>query len=91
MAAPPGGDAEAGRAIFGANCAICHHADSEDTKIGPGLAGLTTRETLRTIGKPPSRENVARQIVSPAGGMPSFESRLSGEELGDLVEYLATL
>ncbi len=85
------GDAEAGEVLFAVNCAGCHNADSEDHKIGPGLAGLLERGALPSSGRPANRENVARQLVDPVGTMPSFGSRLARDELADLVEYLAGL
>ena len=30
------GDAANGKAVFETNCLICHEAESEDTKVGPG-------------------------------------------------------
>src|SRR5438132_10574699 len=31
------GDSAKGKEVFEANCAICHNADSEEDKVGPGL------------------------------------------------------
>jgi cytochrome c2 len=80
-----------GRGTFEAYCADCHHADSAKSKIGPGLAGLFTREGLEINDRPVTRESVREQITSPGGTMPAFESFLSDEELSDLVAYLETL
>jgi len=88
--APPGG-AALGAVTFRTNCTGCHNADSDETKIGPGLAGLFGRDALKVGGKPVTRENVRGQITAPAEAMPSFEGYLSGNELDDLVAYLETL
>jgi cytochrome c len=85
------GDTDAGREEFLSHCATCHNPDSEEPKIGPGLAGLFARERLLSSNRPPTPENVASQILDSVGTMPSFESRLSQQEIADLVAYLKTL
>ena len=37
------GDPEAGRAVFGEHCALCHRLDGQGTEVGPDLAALTDR------------------------------------------------
>jgi cytochrome c2 len=88
---PPAGDAGAGADVFRVNCLACHHAESENRKIGPGLAGLFERETLGRDRGPVTREAVRELMLDPPGTMPSFEGYLSDEELDDLVAYLETL
>ena len=40
-------DATHGKELFASkNCALCHNADSEEKKIGPGLKGLYARGTM---------------------------------------------
>jgi cytochrome c len=85
------GDSERGEAIFARNCEICHSADSREARMGPGLAGLFARDGLPSSRRPVTRDNVREQIVAPAGSMPSFEGRLSQDELDDLLAYLETL
>ncbi len=85
------GEAASGVALFQSHCAMCHDADSTDPRIGPGLAGLFGRESLRGGGRPVTPESVASQIVAPVGTMPSFESRLAEQEIAAVVEYLKTL
>ena len=41
MMSAPKGDAAKGKAIF-EQCAVCHNADSDEKKMGPGLKGLFT-------------------------------------------------
>jgi len=85
--------AEAGRGgrVFESSCSGCHYDDSAEMKVGPGLAGLFARDVIGDSGKPVTPGNVREQIVSPAGGMPSFKGFLTDEQLDDLLSYLETL
>lgn len=85
------GGASAGEQVFAENCSGCHNSGSTERKIGPGLAGLFGRETIEASGRAVSPANVRAQIVTPAGGMPSFKGFLSEEQLDDLIAYLQTL
>jgi len=89
-AAVPKGNAQAGERIFRADCLACHHADSADNKIGPGLAGLFDRDEFAG-GRGVTRDNVREQILTPAGTMPAFDGFLTEEELSDLIAYLESL
>lgn len=72
-------------------CIQCHYPDRTEKKIGPGLKGVLHREKLQASGDPATRENVKKQIVAPYDKMPSYQDRLSDQELQRLVDYLATL
>ena len=48
-AAPAGGDAAAGKALFNANCAACHKLDAKMT--GPALRGVAERRDRAWLGK----------------------------------------
>jgi mono/diheme cytochrome c family protein len=85
------GDAELGESAFSTYCSNCHNADSTESGIGPGLAGLFDRAELPSSGKPVTRENVRAQIVTPMGNMPSFQSYISDKGLSDLLAYIETL
>lgn len=85
------GDPESGETLFLSHCAGCHASDPGQTSVGPGLAGLFERNSLGSGGRPVTRENVRSQILSPAGGMPSFDGHVSEDELDDLLAYLETL
>ena len=85
------GTPELGRATFATYCSGCHNSDSQERKVGPGLAGLFDRDALTAGGKPVTRENVRGQILTPAGTMPSFGGFLSDEQLSGVVAYLETL
>lgn len=83
------GDAAKGKEVF-EQCSVCHNADSDEKKMGPGLKGLMKKDKMAN-GKKPTEENV-RAIVNTGGnGMPAYEELLSAEERNDLMAYLKTL
>ena len=83
------GDAAKGEEVF-ERCGVCHHADREEMKIGPGLKGLFKKEKMQN-GKKPTAENVTATINEGGGGMPAYKETLTAEELGNLLAYLKTL
>jgi cytochrome c len=87
--AAPKGDAAKGKDVF-EQCAVCHNADSEEKKMGPGLKGLFKREKMAN-GKKPTEPNVRTKIDEGGGGMPAYKEMLSDQEKDDLVAYLKTL
>lgn len=84
------GDAAKGKEGFDGNCAVCHNADSEEKKMGPGLKGLFKKDKL-TNGKKPTEANIREKIDSGGNGMPAYKDILSDEEKDDVVAYLKTL
>ena len=83
------GDAAKGKEVF-EQCGVCHNADSDEKKMGPGLKGLFKKEKL-TNGKKPT-EAVIRDIINKGGnGMPAYEEILTAEEKDDVIAYLKTL
>ena len=83
------GDAKKGQSTF-ENCAVCHNADSTETKIGPGLKGLFKREKL-VNGKPVNDANVKALITDGSGAMPPFGDAISAEDKDNIIAYLKTL
>jgi len=83
------GDMERGKKVF-EQCAVCHNADTPETKVGPSLKGLFRRKKLKD-GKAVSDENVLAKINSGGGGMPSFADTLSAEEKDNLLAYLRAI
>lgn len=83
------GNAEKGKEVF-EQCSVCHNADSDEKKMGPGLKGLFKKEKMQN-GKKPTEENVQALINAGGNGMPAYEELLSKEELGDLMAYLKTI
>jgi cytochrome c len=90
VAAPPAGDAAKGKAVFEDNCAVCHNADSDEKKMGPGLKHLFKHEKLKT-GKKPTEANVKAVIAAGGNGMPAYSDMLSDEERDNVLAYLKTL
>jgi len=81
-----------GAALFAEKgCAQCHHTESTKPKIGPGLKGLFSRETLPVSKRAVSEENIRKQILTPYEAMPSYSDRLTEEQIDTLVAYLKTL
>src|SRR5579862_2767122 len=84
------GDATKGKDVFESNCSVCHNADSEEKKMGPGLKGLFKHDKLHN-GKKVTEANVRAKINEGGGGMPSYSDMLSDEEKNDVIAYLKTL
>ena len=78
-----------GATEFGSKCAVCHNADSAESKIGPGLAGI--KDGKLPSGKESTDENILSIINQGGNGMPAYESILTAEEKNALVAYLKTL
>ena len=83
------GDAAKGKEVF-EQCAVCHNADSDEKKMGPGLKGLFKKDKL-TNGKKPTEANIRAQIDEGGSGMPAYKDMLSDPEKDDLIAYLKTL
>ena len=89
------GDAAKGKEAFEANCAICHNADSEEDKVGPGLNGISKNGAHKlsdgTEHKDHSAAVLRKQTVEGGGSMPPVGASLSDQEVDDLLAYLQTL
>ncbi|MBZ5618218.1 MAG: c-type cytochrome [Acidobacteriia bacterium] len=83
------GDAEKGKEVF-QQCGVCHNADSEDKKMGPGLKGLFKKDKLSN-GKKPTEPNIRTKIDEGGNGMPAYKDMLGDSEKDDLIAYLKTL
>lgn len=83
------GDAAKGKEVF-EQCGVCHNADSDEKKMGPGLKGLFKKAKMNN-GKKPTDENVRALINAGGNGMPAYEDLLTDEERDNLIAYLKTL
>ena len=81
--------AAAGKEVFD-QCSVCHNADSDEKKMGPGLKGLMKKAKMKN-GKAPTEANVSALIKAGGNGMPAYEDMLSKDELANLLAYLKTL
>lgn len=101
------GDPEHGEILFntfqadaGFMCATCHHVDTEDRLVGPGLLNVATRAETRVEGQN-ALDYLFESIVDPdAYVVEGFPAELmpdnwgeiySEDEIYDIVAYLLTL
>lgn len=86
-------DAAKGKAVFETNCQICHEAESEATKVGPGLKDWSKKPPHQFNGKEHAHteDTLRNQIKMGSNAMPPMESLVSEAELNDLVAYVKTL
>ena len=74
----------AGKKLFGSLCSACH-GESAKGGVGPDL-------TLSTYKYGKSRLDITKTITEGRpGGMPSFSSQASKEQVESLVEFVLTL
>jgi cytochrome c len=85
------GDGAKGKDTFSSNCAVCHNADSAETKVGPGLKGLFKKAIL--VNKKKVADANVLELINKGSpvGMPAFEDQLSDQERADVLVYLKTL
>ena len=81
---------QTGEELFMANCTTCHHTDSKNEKVGPGLLGLFKGAKLPDSGLPVTDENVRRRLIDGGDKMPPFK-HLTDAELSAIVDYLKSL
>ncbi len=83
------GDAAKGKELF-EQCGVCHNADSDEKKMGPGLKGLFKKDKMAD-GKKPTEANVKEKINTGGNGMPAYQEMLTDEEREHLMAFLKTL
>ncbi len=83
------GDVAKGKEVF-EQCSVCHNADSDEKKMGPGLKGLFAKAKM-SGGKAPTEANVRAKINEGGNGMPAYADMLTDKEKTDLIAYLKTL
>ena len=82
--------AESGEEIFKRKCAGCHGAHGAgDTTIGKNLK-------LRDLGSPDVQKQTDEELSAiisqgKSGRMPAFESKLTKEQISEVVEFIRTL
>jgi mono/diheme cytochrome c family protein len=90
-AASKGGSATKGKALFDEKCGICHFADSDAKKIGPGLKGLNKRGTFSVNNNKVTDENLKTWIENGDSLMPPFKEVLEEQQIKDVIAYVKTL
>ena len=85
------GSAEKGKELFNEKCGICHYADSEAKKIGPGLKGISKRGTFTVNNNKFTDENLKNWIENGDSLMPPFKDVIDAQQLKDIIAYVKTL
>lgn len=87
-----GGTATArGKEVFDKKCGVCHYADSDAKKIGPGLKGLYKRGTFTVNNNKVNDETLRTWIENGDNLMPPFKDVLDPPQIKDVVAYVKTL
>lgn len=80
-----------GKEIFEKKCAVCHYADSDAKKIGPGLKGISKRGSFTVNNSKVTDETLKTWIANGDSLMPPFKDVLTPSEVSDVVAYVKTL
>ncbi len=83
------GDPAKGKQVF-EQCTVCHSAETNEKKTGPGLKGLFKKSKLQD-GKKATEQNIRARIDAGGNGMPAYKDMLTDQEKEDLLAYLKTL
>ena len=84
------GDAGKGKEVY-EQCGVCHNADSDEKKMGPGLKGLFKKSTFADGKTKVTEETVRKKVDQGGNGMPAYEEMLDKKEKDNLIAYLKTL
>jgi cytochrome c len=85
------GSAVRGKELFEKKCAMCHFADSDQKKIGPGLRGISRRGTFSVNGNKVTTESLKTWIENGDSLMPGMKDVLEPAQIKDVVAYVKTL
>ncbi len=80
-----------GKEVFDKKCAVCHYADSDAKKIGPGLKGISKRGTFSINNNKVTDESLTTWIENGDAMMPPFKEVLEAAQIKDVVAYVKTL
>ena len=80
-----------GKQVFDEKCAVCHYADSDAKKIGPGLKGLSKRGTFTVNNNKVTDESLKTWIENGDTLMPPFKDVLQPDQIKDVIAYVKTL
>ena len=80
-----------GKEVFDKKCGVCHYADSDAKKIGPGLKGLSKRGTFTVNNNKVTDESLKTWIENGDTLMPPFKDVLDQAQIKDVVAYVKTL
>jgi len=85
------GSAARGKEVFEKKCALCHLANSDAKKIGPGLKGISKRGTFTVNGNKVTTEALTTWIENGDALMPPMKETLEPAQIKDVVAYVKTL
>jgi cytochrome c2 len=85
------GSATRGKEVFDKKCSICHFADKDSKKIGPGLKGISKRGTFTVNGNKVTTESLTTWIENGDTLMPGMKETLEAAQIKDVVAYVKTL
>jgi cytochrome c len=85
------GSAVRGKEVFDQKCGLCHFADNDAKKIGPGLKGISKRGTFTVNGNKVTDESLKTWIENGDTLMPPFKEVLEPAQIKDVVAYVKTL
>jgi cytochrome c len=85
------GSSARGKEVFEKKCAMCHFADSDAKKIGPGLKGISKRGTFSVNGNKVTTESLTTWIENGDSQMPGMKDTLEPQQIKDVVAYVKTL
>jgi cytochrome c len=80
-----------GKEIFEKKCAVCHYADTDAKKIGPGLKDISKRGTFTVNGNKVTEDSLKTWIENGDSLMPPFKEVLEAPQIKDVVAYVRTL
>jgi len=80
-----------GKEIFEQKCAVCHYADSDAKKIGPGLKGISKRGTFTVNNNKVTDETLKTWIENGDTLMPPFKEVLEAPQIKDVIAYVKIL
>jgi mono/diheme cytochrome c family protein len=80
-----------GKDLFEKKCGICHYADSDAKKIGPGLKGISKRRTFTVNNNKVTDETLKAWIENGDTLMPPFKDVLEPAQIKDIIAYVKTL
>jgi mono/diheme cytochrome c family protein len=80
-----------GKEVFDKKCGVCHYADSDAKKIGPGLKGIAKRGTFTVNNNKVTDESLKTWIENGDTLMPPFKEVLEPAQIKDVVAYVKSL
>jgi cytochrome c len=90
-AAGKSGSATKGKQVFEEKCSVCHNADSDAKKIGPGLKGISKRGTFSVNNNKVTDESLKTWIENGDSLMPPFKDVIEDQQIKDVIAYIKTL